>query len=60
LDASINGEMLVHEEISDMKTDPGEALNLASDPKYAGKLEELRESWTSRSMFAIREAWNSE
>lgn len=52
--------MLVHEEISDMKTDPGETLNLASDPKYAGKLEELRESWTSRSMFAIREAWNSE
>ncbi|MCX6962620.1 MAG: sulfatase-like hydrolase/transferase [Verrucomicrobia bacterium] len=42
LDASIHGEMPVHEELFDLKTDPGETLNLAGDSKYAEKLEELR------------------
>jgi arylsulfatase A-like enzyme len=42
LDASIHSEMPVHEELFDLKTDPGETTNLAGDLKYAGKLEELR------------------
>ena len=42
LDASLHGEMPVHEELFDLKTDPGETTNLAGDLKYAGKLEELR------------------
>ena len=53
--------MLLHEELFDMKTDTGEGLNLASDPKYAGKFEGFEnESRTSRNIFAIQEVWNSE
>jgi arylsulfatase A-like enzyme len=42
LDASINGEQPVHEELFDLVHDPMEAVNLASDPRHAGRLEELR------------------
>lgn len=34
-----------YEELYDLKTDPHETVNLASDPRYAGVLEEQRAAW---------------
>lgn len=35
-----------YEELYSIKSDPKEKVNLASDPKYAGKLSELRKKYT--------------
>lgn len=42
LDASINGEAPVYEELFDLEQDPGETTNLAADPVYAVRLNEMR------------------
>ncbi|MCJ8329089.1 MAG: sulfatase-like hydrolase/transferase [Lentisphaeria bacterium] len=42
LHASLNGEEPVYEELFDLKNDPHEMHNLATDPAYAGALNHLR------------------
>ncbi len=42
LDSSINGEPPVYEELFNLDQDPGETTNLAADPKFAYRLNELR------------------
>lgn len=42
LEASINGEQPVYEELFNLKTDPDETTNLAADLQYAKKIKKLR------------------
>lgn len=45
IEAPLNGEPAVHEELFHLSADPGEVTNLAADPKHAGRLAELRKAW---------------
>ena len=42
LAASVRGEQPVYEELFQISVDPDETTNLAADPKYAARLQELR------------------
>lgn len=52
LDASLNGEQPVYEELFNLKNDPDETTNLAADPAHWAKLDELRKVCQQR----VREA----
>ena len=41
-DASINGERAIFEELFNLKNDPGEQVNLAGNPEYAGILKKYQ------------------
>jgi arylsulfatase A-like enzyme len=44
LTSTLRGEPPVYEELYDLRADPDEAVNLAGDPAYAARLQELREA----------------
>jgi arylsulfatase A-like enzyme len=47
VEASLQGEAAVYEELYHLKEDPWETVNLIDHPQYIDKLQELRQVWES-------------
>ena len=52
LDASLNGEPAVYEELYHLASDPNELINLANAKKYQEKLEQMRAQWRPKLVAA--------
>ncbi|WP_297086523.1 sulfatase-like hydrolase/transferase [uncultured Draconibacterium sp.] len=52
VEAPLNGENAVYEELYNLKNDPNEQINLAADEKYNLVLNELRAAWKKEIKYA--------
>lgn len=52
VEGPLNGEPAVYEELYNLLQDPHEAKNLAQDPNYKNKLEEMRLAWQKKIKYA--------
>ncbi|TRX48067.1 sulfatase-like hydrolase/transferase [Fulvivirga sp. M361] len=52
IESPLNGEKAVYEELYDLETDPSESENLAADPKYLKKIQQLRQVWKREITYA--------
>ncbi|MEQ6121223.1 sulfatase-like hydrolase/transferase [Reichenbachiella sp. MALMAid0571] len=52
IEASLQGEEPVYEELYNLKNDPSESNNLIKDEQYSIQLREMRQAWKEEIMFA--------